>query len=98
MNGKNINLNEQKIKKSDFYKNKRLFKIDETDGEKIIVSKKQPYVTNKSIKYFIGCNDDDIVRPLRIKLSQMIRYVKCFDSDKTMSFKVNVLQFNGYKI
>ena len=98
MNGKNTNFNEQKIKKSDFYKNKRLFKIDETDGEKIIASKKQPYVTNKSIKYFIGYNDDDVVRPLRIKLSQMIRYVKWFDSDKTMSFKVNVLQFNGYKI
>ena len=97
MNRKNINFNEQKIK-SDFYKNKRLFKIDETDGEKIIVSRKQPYVTNKSIKYFIGYNDDDNVRPLRIKLSQMIRCVKCFDSDKTMSFKVKVLQFNGYKI
>ena len=97
MNGKNIDFNEQKIKNSDFYKNKRLFKIDETDGEKIVVSRKQPYVTNKSIKYFIGYNDD-IVRPLRIKLSQMIRYIKCFDSDKTMSFKVNVLQFNRYKI
>ena len=41
-----------------------------------------------SIKYFIGYNDDDVIRPLFIKLPQMIGYVKCFDSNKTMSFKV----------
>ena len=29
------------------------------------------------------------MRPLRIKLPQMIGYVKHFDSNKTMSFKVN---------
>ena len=33
-------------------------------------------------------NDDDVIRPLCIKLPQMIGYVKCFDSNKTMSFKV----------
>ena len=30
----------------------------------------------------------DVVRPLCIKLPQMIGYVKHFDSNKTMSFKV----------
>ena len=30
--------------------------------------KKEPYGTNKSIKYFIGYNDDDVIRPLYIKL------------------------------
>ena len=42
----------------------------------------------KSIKYFIGYNDDGFIRPLCKKLSQMICYVKHFDSSKTMSFKV----------
>ena len=44
-----------------------------------------------SFKYFLGENDDDddVIRPLRIKLPQMIGYVKHFDSNKTMSFKVN---------
>ena len=78
----------KKIKKSDFYKNKKVFKIDEIDVDKILVSKKEPYGTNKSIKYFIGYNDDDVIRPLCMKLPQMIGYVKCFDSNKAMSFKV----------
>ena len=64
------------------------FKVYEIDVEKILVSKKKPYGTNKSIKYLIGYNDDDIIRPLCIKLPQMIGYVKCYNSNKTMSFKV----------
>ena len=45
--------------------------------------------TNKvQIKYFIGYNDDDVIRPLCIKLPQMIGYVKSFNSNKTVSFKV----------
>ena len=63
--------------------------MDQTDVDKILVSKKEQCGTNKSIKYFIEYNDDDyVVRPLCIKLLQMIGYVKCFDSNKTMSFKV----------
>ena len=42
---------------------------------------------NKSIKYFIGYNDD-VIRPTCIKLPQMIGYAKCFGSNKTMFFKV----------
>ena len=53
-----------------------------------MVSKKEPYGTNKSIKYFTGYNNDDVIRPLCIKLPQMIENVKCFDSNKTISFKV----------
>ena len=42
-----------------------------------------------SLKYFIGYNDDDVIRPLCIILPQIIGYVKHFDSNKTMSFKVS---------
>ena len=45
-------------------------------------------VQKKSFKYFIGYNDDDVIRPLCIKLSQMVGYVKNFYSNKPMSFKV----------
>ena len=34
-------------------------------------------------------DDDDVIKPLCIKLPQMIGYVKCFESNKTMSFKIN---------
>ena len=41
------------------------------------------------MKYFLGYDDDDIIRLLCINLPQMIGYVKHFDSNKTMSLKVN---------
>ena len=56
---------------------------------KILVSKEESYGTKGSLRYFIGYNDDDVIRPLCIILSQMIGYVKHFDSNKTMSFKVS---------
>ena len=91
MSGKNINL-DNKAKKSDFCKRKKVFTIDDIDVDKILVSKKEPYGTNWSIKYFIGYIDDDddndVIRPICIKLLQMIGCVKCFDSNETTSFKV----------
>ena len=44
-------------------------------------------VQTSQLKYFIGYNDNDVIGPLYISLAQMIEYVKCFDSNKTMSFK-----------
>ena len=46
----------KKINKSIFYKNKKLFKIDNIDDDKILVAKKEPYGANKSNKVFIGYN------------------------------------------
>ena len=64
MSGKNIIFDDKKVKKSNFYKNKKLFSVYDIEVA---------------------------IRPLRIKLPQMIRYVKHFDSNKTMSFKVNMI-------
>ena len=88
MSGKNIIFDDKKINKSNSYRNKKLFKIDNIDVDKILVSKKEPYGTKESFKYFIGYDDNDDIRPLCIKLSQIIGYVKYFDSKKAMSFKV----------
>ena len=88
MSGKSISFNDKKINKSNFYKNKKLFNINDLDVNKILVSKKESYGTKKSLKYFIGYNDD-VIRPLCIKLPQMIGYVKNFDSNKTTSFKLS---------
>ena len=78
----------KKINKTTFYKNKKLFNIKDIYINKILVSKKESYGKKISLKYFVGYNDDDTIRPLFIKLLQMIGYVKQFDSNKTMSFKV----------
>ena len=88
MSEKSIKFDDKKINKSNFYKNKKLFKIEDIEVNEILVSKKESYGTKNSLKYFSGYNDD-VIRSLRIKLPQMIDYVKCFDSNKTMSFKVN---------
>ena len=36
MNGKIINFNDKKVKKNDFYKNKKIFQIDDIDVNNII--------------------------------------------------------------
>ena len=89
MSGKTINFNDKKIEKSDFYKNKKVFQIDNVDVNNILVSKKEPYGTRNSFKYFIGYNDNDIITPLCIKRSKMAGYARKFNENITMSFKVN---------
>ena len=84
---KNIIFVDKKINKSNFYKNKKQSKIDDIHVNKILTSKKELYGKKSSFKHFIGYNNNDVIRPLCIKLSQMIGYVKCFDSNKTMSFR-----------
>ena len=89
MSGKSIHFEDKKINKSNFYKNKKLFKTAEICINNIIVSKKESYGTKNSLQYFIGYNDDDVIRSLCIRPPQMIGYIKCVDSNKTMSFKVS---------
>ena len=78
----------KKINKSNFFKNKKKFNIHDLDVNKILVSKKESNGTKDSLKYFIGYNDDDVIGPLCINLPQMTGYVKHFNSNKKMSFKV----------
>ena len=89
MSGKSINFDDKNINKSSFYKNKKLFNLNDIDINKILISKKESYSTKSLSKYFIGYNDGDVIRPLCIILPQMIAYAKHFDSNKTMFFKVN---------
>ena len=58
MSVKSINLDDKKINKNTFYKNKKLFNIHDLDVNKILVCKKESYGTKNSLKYFIGYNDD----------------------------------------
>ena len=69
MNRKNINFNNEKIKKSNFYnKSKKIFNIDDIDVNKILISKRETYGKYNSFKYFIGYNDNDVIRPLYLVL------------------------------
>ena len=54
----------------------------------VLVSKKERYGNKNSLKYFIGYNDNGIIRPLCIRLPQMTGYVRKLDENGTMSFIV----------
>ena len=47
MSGKNIIFNDEKINKSNFYRNKKPYIIDDIDVNKILVSRKEPYAKKK---------------------------------------------------
>ena len=89
LSGKNVNFGDKKIKKCDFYKNKKVSKIDDIDVNKILVSKEEPYGTKNSFTYFIGYNDNDVIRAICIKRPQMIGYVRKFEENTTMFFKIS---------
>ena len=100
MDGKNINFNNKNIKKNDFYnRNKKIFNIDDTDVNEILVSKKEQYGKYNSFKYFIGYNDNDVIRPLYLFISQTTGYINKFEKNKiTMSLMVEDKQLlQNYK-
>ena len=43
MSGKSVSFGDKEIEKRNFYKNKKIFKIDDIDINKILVSKEEPY-------------------------------------------------------
>ena len=83
MSRKNVTFGDKK--KSDFYKNKKVTKIDDIHVKKILVSKEEPYGAKNLFKYFIGYNDNDVIRPLCIKLSQMTGYVRKYDGNTRLA-------------
>ena len=54
MSGKNIILNDKKITKSNFYKNQKLFKIDDINVSKILVSKRKSFSKKTHLNTLLG--------------------------------------------
>ena len=79
---------------NDLYnKNKKIFNIDDTDVNKILVSKKETYGKYNSSKYFIGYNDNRVIRSLYLFISQTTGYINKFDIGKiTMSLIIKDIQ------
>ena len=75
---------DDKKKKSDFYNNKdkKIFNVDDVDVNKILVSKKEQDGKYHSFKYFIGYNDNNVIRTLFLGLPQMTNYINNFDENK----------------
>ena len=69
-----------------------IFNRDDNDVNKILVSQKEPYNKNNSLIYFIGYNDNDVIRPLCLRLSKTTGYINEFNENKntmTMFLRVN---------
>ena len=90
MSGPSVNFDDRKIKKKIFYRSRKPFSVSDIDVNKILISKEVVYGTKNSLKYFVGyIDEDDVIRPLLLKLLQMIRYLKEFDDNMTMSLRVD---------
>ena len=98
MSKNSIKFDDKKIKKSDFYKNKKIFNINDIDANNILVSKKEKYGKYDSFQHpIIGFNDNNVIKPLDLELPQMTGYINKFNENKykakykntiIMSFKV----------
>ena len=85
-----INFDNKKIKKSNFYnKNKKIFNINDIDVNRILVCKKEKHGKYNSFKYFIGYNDNDVIKPLYLELPQMIGYINKFNESKNKNKNKN---------
>ena len=87
MSGKKKKIIETKTEKKNKLlqiKMKQIFHIDDIDVNKILVSKKEWYGKYNSLKYITGYNDNDIIRPLCLKLLKMTGDIEKFDKDTTM--------------
>ena len=90
MSGLSIIFDDKKIKKNIFYRSRKPFDVSDIDVNRIVISKETVYGTKNSIKYFIGYFDeDDVIRPLLLKLPLMIGYLKKFNDSMTMSLRVD---------
>ena len=88
MSEKILKFNNIKINKKQFHKSKQAIDLDSVTTDKIVVSDKFKH-SEEGYKYFIGYQEDKIVKPLCIILPQMNGYIKYFDNGgKNMSFLI----------
>ena len=88
MGEKTLTFNNIKVNKKEFHKSKQAIDLDSVDTDKIVVSDRFKH-NEEDFKYFIGYQEDEIVKPLCIILPQMNGYIKYFENGgKNMSFLI----------
>ena len=88
MGEKTLKFNNIKVNKKGFHKSKQAIDLDSVDTGKIEVSDKFRY-SEEGFKFFIGYQEDEIVKPLCIILPQMNGYIKYLENGgKNMSFLI----------
>ena len=79
MGEKTLKFNSIKVSKKEFHKSKQAIELDSVDTGKIVVSDKFRH-SEEGFKYFIGYQENEIVKPLCVILPQMNGYIKCFEN------------------
>ena len=86
MNSPKITFGDKEVDKKKFYSSKEAILLDSIDLSKIVVSSRWK-LNDTTYKYFCGCLNNDVIKPLCVILPQMSRYIKYFDNGgKNMSF------------
>ena len=85
MNGKNINFDNKNIKKATSTITTK-YLIQMILMLKYQSLRKEQYGKYNSCKYFIGYNDNDVIRPLYLELSLMTGYINKFEKNKITMF------------
>ena len=80
MSEKASKFNTIKINKSAFHKSKQVIDLDSVTTDKIVVSDKFKH-SEEGFKYFIGYQEDEIVKALCIILAQMNGDIKYFENE-----------------
>ena len=79
MSEKTLKFNNIKLNKKKFHQSKQAIDLDSVITDKIVVSDKFKH-SEECYKYFIGYQEDEIIRPLCIILPQMNDYIKYFEN------------------
>ena len=78
MSEKTLKFDNIRVNKKKFHKSKQTTDLMSVDVDQMVVSDKFKH-SDEGIKYFIGYQDDEIVKPLHIVLPQMSGCIKYFE-------------------
>ena len=88
MSEKTLKFNNIRVNKKEFHKSKQPIDLMSVNVDQIVISHKFKG-NDKGFKYFIGYQEDEIVKPLCIIFPEMSGYIKYFENGgKSMSFMV----------
>ena len=88
MGEKTLKFNNIKVNKKEFHKSKQAIDLDSIITDKIVISDKFRH-NEESFKYFVGYQEDEMIRPLCIILPQRNVYIKYFENGgKNMSLLI----------
>ena len=86
MSFQKIKFGDKEVDKKKFYSSKEAILLDSVDLSKIVVSSRWK-LNDETYKYFCGCLNNNVIKPLCVILPQMNGYIKYFDDGgKNMSF------------